>query len=192
MPTELAQLQASMKSDEIAAALGIKSDNSQVTPRRQPKDITQPSLDAILSVHCTRCKTAFREEMPKLCTTIECPHCNSAMSLPTPEHFYDFHTKIRGVTQRDSRGIDRQSVIRTCRKHDTLFLSREPDNAYDSNAVAVLTRRGERIGYLSADLAKTFSPILRDGKPSITTIADITGDEILGVNIYVMVIGCSL
>jgi len=161
------------------------------SPRKVSPDVRQPSNDAVLSVHCIRCQTPLRAEMDKLHSVIECPYCNGKISLPSPERFFDFHTKIKGVTHRNKNGTDRQSIIRTCRKGEILFLSREPDNAHDANAVAVLTRNEERLGYLSADLAGTYSPILRLGKPTITTIADITGDEIMGVNIHIMVIGYS-
>jgi hypothetical protein len=66
------------------------------------------------------------------------------------DHFF---ARVAGETSRNSDGSDRQAVIARCRVGDLLVLEHEPDNPQDINAVRVITRRGEQIGYLERHLA---------------------------------------
>jgi len=111
------------------------------------------------------------------------------------------HTKIRGVSHQNPDGSYRQQVIRSsCHAGDALFLIREPGNPVDPNAVLIGRAcqgtdgpiRGERLGYLSRELAQDFAPILDQGTViMIAEILELTGDVSedeggnVGVNIRV-------
>lgn len=62
----------------------------------------------------------------------------------------------------------RQTVIRKhCSAGDPAELRREPDNAFDRNAIAVYVR-GRQIGYVPADVAETIAPGLDSGLLTLT------------------------
>jgi hypothetical protein len=67
--------------------------------------------------------------------------------------------KVAGVTQYASQ-------VASVREGETVCLNPEPSNQFDSNAIAVITRSGERIGYIPRGLAAALS---REGVPSIMT-----------------------
>lgn len=60
-----------------------------------------------------------------------------------------FHTLMAGVHQLPG-AVQR---VRALRCGDEVTLVREPDNAYDKNAVAVFSVKGERLGYIPATVA---------------------------------------
>lgn len=103
-----------------------------------------------------------------------------------------FHSKVAGVTYDNPDGTGRQDLIRQCRAGDRLRLRREPDNRYDSNAVAVGTDSGAQIGYLSSNLAAELAPLLDRGGRVDVEISEVTGggdERALGVNILMAVYG---
>jgi hypothetical protein len=59
---------------------------------------------------------------------------------------------VRGTTYDN-----RQEVVAKLKYEDPVILRREPENPFDSNAIAVLTEREESIGYVAASLAKRIS-----------------------------------
>jgi len=61
---------------------------------------------------------------------------------------------IVGESRRNADGSNRQTEIRRCRAGDAVSLCCEPDNPYDRNAVAVFSKRGIQIGYLSSEHAE--------------------------------------
>ena len=58
-------------------------------------------------------------------------------------------------TQFDNEddGTSRQEELARCAPGEWLYLSREPANPHDPMAVAVLSERGVRVGYLARDRA---------------------------------------
>lgn len=84
------------------------------------------------------------------------------------------HSKIRGVTQTNENGTDRQRIIqRKVKAGQSLKAIPEPRNPYDSNAVGLWVRRWFRswqVGYLSVDLAKDLK-----GKTFTVKVAEVTG-----------------
>lgn len=99
-----------------------------------------------------------------------------------------FFTKIAGVSHENSDGTFRQSIIKRCRPGEILRLVREPNNAHDANAVKVLRRNGEQLGYLPGHVVMT--GLARDidrGTQFRVEIKDITGGgrQTLGVNIRI-------
>lgn len=54
---------------------------------------------------------------------------------------------------------------------DEVFLEREPDNAYDSNAVMVIDPDSNlHVGYVEKEVAKVIAPLLDEGKSYKTRI----------------------
>jgi hypothetical protein len=101
-----------------------------------------------------------------------------------------FHTKVVGVTHRNSDGTDRQKIIRNCRVFETLVLDHEEKNPHDPNAVRVLRGNGQQLGYLNAGLAEEVVWKSGQGYRFATFIKDITGGhrkgESLGVNLLIV------
>src|SRR6185312_7413733 len=93
-----------------------------------------------------------------------------------------FHTKIAGVSFEG-----RQDVLAGLREGVELDLRREPNNAYDSNAIAV--HYGNlQLGYVKRGIAAHIAPIIDAGERYRARVASLTGggaDKNRGVNIYV-------
>ena len=62
-------------------------------------------------------------------------------------------TQVAGESHRNADGSDRQAIIQHCRVGELLALEHEPDNSHDINAIRVLRRSREQIGYLTRDFA---------------------------------------
>lgn len=92
---------------------------------------------------------------------------------------YQFSTKVVGVTFDN-----RQQYLQYVKKDDKLIASFEPNNPYDSNAIALL-HNGNKIGYFSRKIAATLKP----SNNIDVTVIDITqgGKNVLGCNIHVEV-----
>ena len=101
-----------------------------------------------------------------------------------------FHTKIAGVTHKNSDGTDRQKLIRDCQVFETLVLDHEEDNAHDPNAVRVCRENGRQLGYLNADLADEIVWKCKKGYRYVVIIKDITGGkkkgQSFGVNLLIV------
>lgn len=98
-----------------------------------------------------------------------------------------FHTKIAGVTHRNSDGSYRQQIIRRCQIGEAVRLSPEPWNEYDRNAIAVHRLSGEQLGYLSSELAADLAAQSSQGASFTASICGLTGGdgESCGVNLLV-------
>lgn len=109
-----------------------------------------------------------------------------------------FHTKVAGVTASNANGTSRQAYIaKFCRAGMPVTFMREPDNSYDSNAVAVfITGRAliffsapVQIGYLNAELAPEIARHMDKGGHVSAVVSDVTGGSgkkrSLGVNLEV-------
>lgn len=68
---------------------------------------------------------------------------------------------VVGVTfANEEDGSKRQDIIRKLSGEEEVYLKREPENKFDSNAVAVMVvgKNGDlKIGYIKAELARIFS-----------------------------------
>src|SRR5512147_46342 len=83
-----------------------------------------------------------------------------------------YFTKVVGVTYEN-----RQSVIKKLVGNEPCRLVPEPENPYDSNAIAVLvsTSSGvQQIGYLKHEFAAKVAPLM-EGEPLMCKINAITG-----------------
>lgn len=94
-----------------------------------------------------------------------------------------FYTKLRGVSFEE-----RQSLIAGLKEGAILALSREPNNPADANAIACFTAEGEKLGYLSRQIAAQLAPLMDLGATYHAELTQITGEdgENRGVNILVV------
>ena len=101
-----------------------------------------------------------------------------------------FHTKIAGVTHKNTDGTDRQKFISKCQLLETLVLDHEGDNPHDRNAVRVCRGNGQQLGYLNAELAEEIARKSEKGYRFAAFIKDITGGKrkghSFGVNLLIL------
>lgn len=107
----------------------------------------------------------------------------------------EFNSKIAGVTAKNPDGSNRQHHIKKHVKNGTpLILLREPNNQFDSNAIAVYIKIRNflfftstvQIGYLNKDVAEELSKFLAKGGSiagKVTAVTGGSGKESFGVNI---------
>ena len=88
------------------------------------------------------------EEMPD-------PDFEAGMKAIIPEERTDkrFYSKIAGASHKNADGTYRRPAIAKCKPLDKLELKHEPDNPFDSNAIAVISPSGKQMGYLDSRLA---------------------------------------
>jgi hypothetical protein len=86
------------------------------------------------------------------------------------EHFFG---QVAGESHRNHDGTDRQTIISRCTVGEPLILEHEPDNPYDINAIRVLRRNGEQIGYLERAFAGEVVSRTAKGHVYRAAIADI-------------------
>jgi single-stranded-DNA-specific exonuclease len=83
---------------------------------------------------------------------------------------------------------NRQRNIWAASEGETVRLRREPDNQYDKNAILVLSRSGQELGYIGKDKAKWIAKIMDEGRPVTAQIDSIvggtTGKESVGVVLF--------
>lgn len=94
-----------------------------------------------------------------------------------------FNTKLVGVTFEG-----RQDRIAALDQGMPVRLQRQPENPYDSNAVAAYAPDGAQIGFLNRNLSGTLAPVMDAGVEYDSEITAITGGEDgkpYGVNILV-------
>ncbi len=92
-------------------------------------------------------------------------------------------TKVVGVTFEG-----RQEVVARLQQGDRVWLDREPDNAYDPNAIAVCRSNGEQIGFLNRNLAGRIVSFFKAyGYPVKGKVVAITGSEWNGYSLGVIV-----
>ena len=109
----------------------------------------------------------------------------------------EFYSKVVGVTAKNTNGTDRQDYIqRYCKEDKELSLKREPNNTYDSNAIAIFVKTKIfffksakfQIGYVSADIAQQLAPYIDKGGIVTSSIKNLTGGnkkKSYGVNILI-------
>jgi len=93
----------------------------------------------------------------------------------------DFFTKVVGVSFEG-----RQNSVAALVPGHPLELERQPENAFDPNAIAV--RFGAlQLGFIRREIARRLAPNLDGGDTYVATVASITGggERNVGVNIHV-------
>lgn len=87
-----------------------------------------------------------------------------------------FEAQLVGVTYDG-----RQTVISRLQPSEQLTMSRQPDNRFDTNAIEVLNRSGQSVGFLARDLAaKLASRFDLIGRPVSANVIAIVGDKTPG------------
>lgn len=97
-----------------------------------------------------------------------------------------YESKVVGVSKDNEDGTSRQDIIKKeVAEEDPLRLLLEPENAYDQNAVKVLSKDGNQIGYLNRDLAEKVHPALENNTEVHAKASWVNGDKMLGVGIRI-------
>lgn len=104
-----------------------------------------------------------------------------------------FYTKITGVTFNNENGTSRQVLLAQFSdiSEDApleLTLVREPNNPYDSNAVAIYTGTGEQLGYLNKTTNVTVAPWMDSGEHDVHAYGVLRtggGNYSFGMNIRI-------
>ena len=86
-----------------------------------------------------------------------------------------FNTKVVGVTFEN-----RQSLLAHLETGVELSLRRQPDNEFDSNAIAVTTLDGTQLGFLNRHLACRLAPVMDEGIVYDAAVSAVTGGPATG------------
>ncbi|MEP1097010.1 MAG: HIRAN domain-containing protein [Cyclobacteriaceae bacterium] len=97
-----------------------------------------------------------------------------------------YDSKVVGVSQLNEDGSSRQHIIkREVEEEDGLSLELEPTNVHDRNAVKVLSKFGNQIGYLNRELAEKVHPAIENDTEIHVKATWVNGDKMLGVGIRI-------
>lgn len=96
-----------------------------------------------------------------------------------------YHSKLVGVSFEG-----RQDIIKTLKGDEEIRFRREPDNGYDSNAVAIdvfTDNEWKPIGYIAKDNNAELALVIDEGKEASIKISEITGGDTkhYGVNVFI-------
>lgn len=92
----------------------------------------------------------------------------------------DFSLPICGERFDNDDGSSRQDELRQCRPGELVELLREPDNPHDPLAVAVLTMRGVKVGYLNRERAGWIGSKIDRGYDVRAIIERVKGSHLPG------------
>ena len=101
------------------------------------------------------------------------PKQGEEIILEEPKNIF---TNVAGIKYKNEDGTDRQEILKRCEEGDELELIREPNNRYDSNAVAVYAG-DEQVGYLFREEASEIGPLLDAGYIVDAAIFEINRDK---------------
>ena len=97
----------------------------------------------------------------------------------------DFSLPAVGERFENEDGSSRQEELARCAPGDWLDLVREPKNPHDHMAVAIVTTRGVRVGYLARDRAQWIGSKLDRGWTVLAIVERVKGahlpDAVLGL-----------
>jgi len=92
----------------------------------------------------------------------------------------DFSLPATGEVHSNHDGTCRQCELAACQPGDPLRLVREPKNPHDQNAIAIVTGRGIRAGYLSRQLAQVHAGKMDRGAEPRAIVERIKGAGLPG------------
>ncbi|XOV90837.1 MAG: HIRAN domain-containing protein [Bacteroidota bacterium] len=99
---------------------------------------------------------------------------------------YVIDTKVVGVSHTNEDGTPRQTIItREVEENDLLTLEPEPNNPYDPNAVKVLSKNGNQIGYLKKEVAEQIYGALHNDITIHVKASWVSEREIKGVGLRI-------
>ncbi|MEQ8471303.1 MAG: HIRAN domain-containing protein [Marinoscillum sp.] len=97
-----------------------------------------------------------------------------------------YESKVVGVSHSNQDGTSRQSIIKSeVKEEDALYLELDPDNEFDPNAIKVLSKNRNQIGFLKSDLAEKVKPALINQTTIYARALWVNGDKMLGVGIRI-------
>lgn len=91
--------------------------------------------------------------------------------LPTTQKVFD----VVGEGRTNDDGTSRQDELTACEPGEPVELVRQPNNAYDRNAIFVRSCRSVGIGFLTAEDAAVLTPALDAGRPYSAKLHALTG-----------------
>lgn len=91
----------------------------------------------------------------------------------------DFSLPGCGEWYDNEDGSSRQEELRRCRPGESVDLVREPDNPHDPLAVAIVSARGIRVGYLRRQYAQWIAAKIDDGRAFPVAIVE----RVKGINL---------
>lgn len=92
----------------------------------------------------------------------------------------DFSLPATGEVHSNHDGTCRQCELAACQPGDPLRLVREPKNLHDPNAIAIVTERGIRVGYLGRRYAMVWAGKLDRGAEPNVIVERVKGADIPG------------
>lgn len=92
----------------------------------------------------------------------------------------DFSLPACGEAYENEDGTSRQEELRACEPGQEIRLVREPDNPHDHMAVAVVSERGIRVGYLARDRAQWIGSKIDRGYDVRAIVERIKGRSLAG------------
>lgn len=98
----------------------------------------------------------FSKNKPKMVlfeSHSSCQLCSTFVLMEDPVGWNDFSLPACGEWYDNEDGTSRQDELRNCVPGEVIHLLREPENEHDHMAVALVTVRGIRVGYLRRDRA---------------------------------------
>ena len=99
---------------------------------------------------------------------------------------YVVDSKVVGVSKPNADGSDRQAIIkREVLEDDLLQLAVDTDNPYDPNAVKVLSKFGNQIGYLSREIAAKVKPAILNEAEIKVKASWVSGEKMIGVGLRI-------
>ena len=98
----------------------------------------------------------------------------------------DFSLTACGETFPNEDGGSRQDELRRCQPGETVYLKREPFNEHDHMAVAVLTCRQVKVGYLARDRAVWIGSKIDRGYDVRAIVHRIKGIDLEGASLRLL------
>jgi len=92
----------------------------------------------------------------------------------------DFSLPAVGTWYENDDGSSRQDELALCRPGDWITLAREPWNEHDHMAVAIITARGVRVGYLGREKAAWIGSKLDRGYDVRAIVERVKGASLPG------------
>ncbi len=92
----------------------------------------------------------------------------------------DFSLAAVGEKYENEDGTSRQEELARCAPGDWLMLVREPDNPHDHMAVAIVTDRGVKVGYLGRERAQWIGSKIDRGYDVRAIVERVKGRQLPG------------
>lgn len=99
-----------------------------------------------------------------------------------------FNSKITGVSFKSESGVKRQKLVKKLKAGEILYLIPDRHNKHDANAIMVMNRNEDDLGFLPSDTAADLKRELEQGKKFFGQVTEKTGGGLFkktGINIGV-------